>query len=110
MSPTPPISSTGRPTAGQSTDSESGDSIKLDVVAARGAQRTGAIWILVISLALAIVVIGVYWLSQAPKMQAVNHPSGQDLSVRDVNSLYRDAAHPSKLNNATTTGSTAGAH
>jgi len=71
--------------------------VKLNVMEARGAQRTGAIWILVISLTLAIVVLGAYWLSQSHKMQTVNHPSGRDLNTQDVRKLYAPpSAQPNK--------------
>jgi hypothetical protein len=94
MSPTP-ISSTPRSPVDPAPNTV-GDGVKLNVVEARGAQRTGAIWILVISLTLAIVVLGAYWLIQAPRMGAVNHPSGQDLNTRDVRKLYtRPRAPPS---------------
>jgi len=87
MSPTPPISSAPDP-----AHNPAGDAVALNVVQARGAQRTGAIWILVISLSLAIVALGAYWLIQAPRMGAVNHPSGQDLNTRDVRKLYTPPA------------------
>lgn len=83
MSPTPPISSATRTSA-----NDTGDGMTLNVVEARGARRTGAIWILAISLSLAIVALGAYLLIQAPRMAAVNHPSGQDLNTRDVRNLY----------------------
>ena len=87
MSPTPPVSPAPRsPT--KSSANAAGDGVHLNMVEARGAQRNGAIWILVISLSLAIVVLGGYWLIRTPKMAAVNHPSGQDLNARDVRTLY----------------------
>jgi len=46
----------------------------------------------VISLALAVVVLGAYWLTRAPKLQAVNHPSGRDLNTQDVHKLYPPGA------------------
>jgi len=93
MSPTPPISSPPRPTADPSANAP-GEGVTLNVIDARGAQRTGAVWILAISLALAIVALGAYWLIQSPRMAAVNHPSGQDLNVRDVRKLYTPPATP----------------
>jgi hypothetical protein len=93
MSPTPPLSSAPRPTADPSS-SHTDDGVTLNVVEARGAQRTGAVWILAISLALAIVALGAYWLIQSPRMAAVNHPSGQDLNVKDVRKLYTPPATP----------------
>jgi len=93
MSPPPPISSAPRPAIDAPANAD-GERVTLHVVEARGANRTGAIWILVISLSLAIVVLGGYWLSQAHRMGAVNHPSGQDLSTRDVRKLYTPPATP----------------
>jgi len=92
MSSPPPISPTPRLSADPSADAVAGDPVRLNVAQARGAQRTGAIWILVISLALAIVALGAYWLTQAPKLQAVNHPSGRDLNTQDVRKLYPTGA------------------
>ncbi len=91
MSPEPPTSSTPRPSPDPAA---AGDGVALNVVEARGAQRTGAIWILAISLALAIVVLGAYFLFQAPRLGAVNHPSGQDLNTRDVQKLYTPPTTP----------------
>jgi hypothetical protein len=90
MSPTPPLSSAPRPSADPAAD----DGVTLNVVDARGAQRNGAIWILVISLSLAIVVLGAYWLIQSSQMGAVNHPSGQDLNTRDIRKLYTPPTTP----------------
>jgi hypothetical protein len=100
MSSTPPISSRQRSAAEGSADA-AGDGVKLDVVEARGAQRTGAIWILVISLTLAVVALGAYWLIQAPRMQAVNHPAGRDLNTQDVRKLYSGSAAPTVKNAVT---------
>jgi len=80
---TPPISSATPPSA-----NDTGDGVTLNVLEARGGRRTGAIWILAISLSLAIVALGAYLLIQAPRMATVNHPSGQDLNTRDVRKLY----------------------
>jgi hypothetical protein len=68
--------------------------VTLNVVEARGARRTGAIRILAISLSLAIVALGAFLLMQAPRMAAVNHPSGQDLNTRDVRKLYPGTTPP----------------
>jgi hypothetical protein len=86
MSSTPPRSSAVRPDEPQAN--AAGEGVTLNVVQARGAQRTGAVWILAISLSLAIVALGAYWLIQSPRMQAVNHPSGRDLNAQDVRKLY----------------------
>jgi hypothetical protein len=97
MSPTPPISSTPR----SSTDpvaNPGGDGVTLDVVEARGAQRTGVVWILAISLSLSFVALGAFLLIQAPRMGAVNHPSGQDLNTRDVRKLYTPPTTPTTTN------------
>ncbi len=93
MSATPPLSSAPRSSADPSA-SAAGDGVTLNVRQARGAQRSGAIWILVISLTLAVVALGAYWLIQAPRMAAVNHPSGQDLNTRDIRKLYTPPTQP----------------
>jgi hypothetical protein len=93
MSPTPPLSSAPRPSPEPSVDA-AGEGVRLNVVEARGAQRTGAIRILVISLSLAIVALGAFWLIQSPRMGAVNHPSGQDLNARDIRKLYTPPTTP----------------
>ncbi len=93
MSSTPPLSSPPHPST-DAVDTVAGDGVTLTVDQARGARRTGAIWILVVSLVLAIVVLGAYWLSQAPRMQAVNHPSGRDLNAQDVRKMYPTQAQP----------------
>jgi hypothetical protein len=50
------------------------DGVALDVTSARGAVRTGRnIWILVISLGLAVVLVLGYWLIRAPSFHAVNN-------------------------------------
>jgi hypothetical protein len=92
MSPTPPAASEPRSSADPSA--QAGDGVTRNVVQARGAQRTGAIWILVVSLTLAVVALGAYWLTQAPRMQAVNHPSGRDLNTQDVRKLYSPPPTP----------------
>jgi len=89
MSQTPPISS-----AAHASANDAGDGVALTVMEARGAQRRGAIWILVISLTLAIVALGAFWLIQSPRMGAVNHPSGQDLNTQDVRKLYTRPTSP----------------
>lgn len=71
MSDTPPVnrSPTGDPAAG--------DGVELTVEEARGGRRSGrVIWILVISLAAAVVLLIGYWLIEAPHMQAVQAASG----------------------------------
>jgi len=90
MSHTPPAKSQTRTSADPSA--QPGDGVTLNVVQARGAQRNGAIWILVVSLTLAVVALGAFWLTQAPRMQAVNHPSGRDLNTQDVRKLYAPPA------------------
>jgi len=93
MSPTPPITSARRRSVDSSAN-DAGDGVTLNVVEARGAQRNGAIWILAVSLTLAIVALGAFWLIQAPRMQAVTHPSGRDLNTQDVRKLYPQSAEP----------------
>jgi len=93
MPPTPPLSSAPRPSAGPSANA-AGEGVTLNVVEARGARRTGAIRILVISLSFAVVALGAFWLIQSPRMGAVNHPSGQDLNTQDVRKLYKQPTAP----------------
>jgi hypothetical protein len=67
MSQTPPTKASSRGDA-------PGGGVGLSVTEARGAVRTGRnIWVLVISLALAIVVVLGYWLLHAPRFHAVNN-------------------------------------
>jgi len=97
MSPTPPPSSASR-LSPNPVANPGGDCVTLEVVDARGAQRSGVIWILAISLSLAIVALGAFLLIQAPRMGAVNHPSGQDLNTRDVRKLYTPPTTPTTTN------------
>ncbi len=104
MSPTQPLSSTPLSPA-DPVANPGGDGVTLDVVDARGAQRRGAIWILAISMALAIVALGAFLLIQAPRMGAVNHPSGQDLNTRDVRKLYTTPTTPTTATSKVTPAS-----
>ena len=64
-----------------------GDGARPGVTEARGAVRTGRnIWILVISLTLAVVVVLGYWLWRSPHMAIINHPQGRDMNTQDVSS------------------------
>jgi hypothetical protein len=66
MSATPPDN-------GPTRSNSAGDGVGLGVTDARGAMRTGRnIWILVISLALAVVVVLGYWVLHAPHLNALN--------------------------------------
>jgi hypothetical protein len=69
MSATPPTEDPPR----------AGDGGALGVTRARGAERTGRnIWILVISMALAVVLVLGYWLMHAPRFHAL----GNERAVR----------------------------
>ncbi|WP_158913071.1 hypothetical protein [Caulobacter sp. S45] len=66
--------STTPPTQDPSRANRAGEGIASSVTDARGAVRTGRnIWILVISLALAVVVVMGYWLLYAPHFNALNN-------------------------------------
>ena len=59
---------------------------------ARGAARTGRnIWILVISTALAAVLLLGYWLFHAPHMATVTHPQARDMNNRDISTFNTPA-------------------
>ena len=52
---------------------QAGDGVEMSVTRARGAERTGrAVWILGISLFLAVVLVIGYWLTHAPRLHALN--------------------------------------
>jgi hypothetical protein len=70
-----------------------GDGPTASVTEARGAVRTGRnIWILVISLALAVVLVLGYWaVAHAPRMQTLNHPQQRDLNTQDVSTFNTPA-------------------
>ena len=79
MSSTPPDPSAG-------TDGAAGPEVT--VTAARGAERTGRnIWILVISLALAVVLLLGYVLVHAPRMASISHPQQRDMNSQDVSTF-----------------------
>jgi hypothetical protein len=60
-------------------------SSEVSVIEARGAIRTGrAIWILVISLGLAVVVVLGVWLLHSRGLSNVTHPQARDFSNRDI--------------------------
>jgi hypothetical protein len=67
MSQTPPTKVSDRGDA-------AGDGVGVSVTEARGAVRTGRnIWILVISLALAVVLVLGYWVVRAPHLHTVDN-------------------------------------
>jgi hypothetical protein len=73
MSQIPPSEGPARGDA-PGTGAGGGEGVGLTVTEARGAVRTGRnIWVLVISLTLAIVVLLGYWLLHAPRFHAVNN-------------------------------------
>ncbi len=77
MSDTPPAKPPGSTQA-------PGDGVALGVTDARGAERTGRnIWILVISLALAVVLVLGYWLLHAPGFHAL-HAARTDRTQQNV--------------------------
>lgn len=62
-----------------------GDGVELTTTEARGSQRTGhAIWILVISLVLIVVLFGGYLMINAGHIQRLDHPAGRDLNASDA--------------------------
>ena len=61
---------------------------EVTVTDARGAQRTGRnIWILVISLGLAVVLLLGYTALHAPRMGALNHPQVRDENAQDISTF-----------------------
>jgi hypothetical protein len=65
---------------------------ELGVVEARGAIRTGrAIWILVISLGLAVVLVLGVWLLHSRGLSNVTHPQARDFSNRDIATYNEDS-------------------
>ncbi len=86
MSNSPPADPAGNP---------GGDGETVSVVGARGAQRTGrAIWILAISLGLAVVLLLGYVALHSGHMQSISHPAGRDLNTSDVNSFQTPEPSP----------------
>ena len=104
MSTTPPEpdpSATGATATGASAGPD------LTATATRGAERTGRnIWILVISLGLAVVVMIGYWLIQASHFSSINHPQVRDLNRQDVSSFNTPggSARPAPPGEPSTTG------
>jgi hypothetical protein len=81
MSATPP----NDPQKTNAGTNRAGDGARLGVTEVRGAERTGRnIWILVISVTLAIVVVLGYWLFHAPHMAKLNHPQARDMNAIDA--------------------------
>lgn len=88
----------------------SGDGEEVSVVGARGAQRTGrAIWILGISLGLAVLLLLGYVLLHAGHMQSISHPAGRDLNAADANTFQTPEPSPRQApaGEPSTTGNTA---
>ncbi len=101
MSNTPPVGSTSDPATGH------GETVS--VVEARGAQRTGrAIWILAISLGLAIILLLGYVALHSGHMQAISHPSGRDLNTTDISTFKTPEPSPRQAppGEPSTTGNT----
>lgn len=64
----------------------------VSVTEARGAIRTGrAIWILVISLVLAVVLVLGVWVLHIPGLSNVTHPQARDFSNRDISTYNQDS-------------------
>lgn len=87
MSNTPPVDPASNP---------GGDGAAVSVIEARGAQRTGrAIWILAISLGLAVVLLLGYVALHAGRMAAISHPAGRhDLNATDANTFQTPEPSP----------------
>ena len=80
---------------------------EVTVTEARGAQRTGRnIWILVISLGLAVVLLLGYTLLHAPRMGAINHPQPRDENAQDISTFHTPggSARPAPPGEPSTTG------
>ena len=80
---------------------------EVTVTEARGAQRTGrAIWILAISLGLAVVLLLGYTLLHAPRMGAINHPQVRDENAQDISTFNTPggSARPAPPGEPSTTG------
>ena len=82
---------------------------EVTVTEARGAQRTGRnIWILVISLGLAVVLLLGYTALHAPRMGAINHPQTRDENTQDISTFHTPggSARPAPPGEPSTTGNT----
>ena len=78
------------PERNANTPGEAGPEVT--VTEARGAERTGrAIWILVISTVLAVVLLLGYWLIHAPHMSKISHPQQRDMNTQDVSTFNTPA-------------------
>jgi hypothetical protein len=78
-----PMSST--PPSDEQAHRDAGDGVELTVDDARQSSRTGrAVWILIISTVLAIVLLGGYWAFRAPGLQGVDAASGGGAHGRRV--------------------------
>ena len=84
MSTTPPDRQTTSASAASGAD--------MSATEARGAVRTGRnIWILVISTAMAAVLLLGYWLLHASHMATINHPQARDMNSRDISTFNTPA-------------------
>ena len=82
---------------------------EVTVTQARGAQRTGrAIWILVISVAAAVILLLGYTLIHASRMGAINHPQVRDENAQDISTFNTPggSARPAPPGEPSTTGNT----
>ena len=82
---------------------------EVSVTDARGAQRTGRnIWILVISLSLAVVFLLGYTLMHAHRFSQINHPQVRDVNPQDISTFHTPggSARPAPPGEPSTTGNT----
>lgn len=76
---------TNTPSDEEAAHRAAGDGEVVSVTEARGARRTGrAIWILVISLVLAVILIGGYWAVVAGRLQSADAANGGGAHGRRV--------------------------
>ena len=80
------------PPPDRNADTDGAAGPEVTVTEARGAERTGRnIWILVISLALAVVLLLGYWLLHAPHMSSISHPQQRDMNSQDMSTFNTPA-------------------
>ena len=80
---------------------------EVTITEARGAQRTGRnIWILVISLGLAVILLLGYVALHASRMGAINHPQVRDVNAKDISTFNTPggSARPAPPGEPSTTG------
>ena len=79
------MSNPNPPSNDEAAHRAAGDGVEVTVDEARGSYRTGrAIWILVISVVLAVVLLGGYWALHAGRLQQVDAASGGGAHGRKV--------------------------